>query len=186
MSFSNRISTPSGFSLIEVLVSLVVSGILMAMLSMVMGQVVQNDETLRGLVGKTAEAATLRRILHRDLAEIQGPIQLEPTGFSFPSSHTNLMPAPLPLTVTWSFREGSIRRLEAMPALQYNAEVVFAKNVRDWQMEFYDLATNTWLNGRGGASLGLGKSISGLRLTLLFADQTQLKIVERIPYVTSF
>lgn len=185
-SVAFRNQEPPGFSLIEVLVSLMVSGILMAMISMVMGQVVQNDEALRGLVGKTAEAATLRRILHRDLSSVQGPLKLDPAGFSFPSTHNHLLAGPLPVTVTWTFREGIIRRLESAPDIRYASEIIFARNLRDWQMEFHDLNGNVWINGKSGAALGPANLISGLRLTLLFADQSQLKILERIPYATSF
>ncbi len=186
MSPSRQIHVSPGFSLVEVLVSLVVSGILMAMLAMVMGQVVQNDEALRGLTGKTTEAATLRRILHRDLAGIGKPITLHPAGFSFTSSHNHLVSGPLPLDVFWTFQDGVVRRVERLPAMSYASEMVFATGLRGWQVDYFDLKSGAWINGKSGTLPENGVLLSGLCLTLVFADQTQLKIVERIPYVTSF
>ena len=53
-------------------------------------------------------------------------------------------------------------------------------------MDYYDLKSNAWINGKSGSLPETGFLISGLRLSVLFTDQSLLKIMDRIPYATSF
>lgn len=172
-----------GFSLVEVLVSLVLSGILMAMVTMVMAQVVGNDETLKTLVGKTGEAATLRRILHRDLAGSSGKIEITPSGFSLVSGQNSLLSAPLPVKVEWTFQGGSLLRRESEPGIQYASVMTMVRAPRELRLEFYDLSRNTWVNINNSPD---AKAVSGIRLSMVLADSSQMTIVERLPYATSF
>ena len=184
MRYTSSTHAPAaGFTLVEVLVSLVLSGILMAMVTMVMAQVVGNDETLKTMVSKSTEAATLRRILHRDLAGASGRIVVTPTGFSLITNQNGLLPAPLPVKVEWAFLGGSLIRREAESQLEYASSMTLVRAPREFRLEIYDLSRHIWVNINNSPD---SKSASGVRLSLVLADKSQLTIVERIPHATHF
>ncbi len=91
----NHISPESqkGFSLIEVLIGLVLSGLLMSMVAMVLGQSITNNEVVRSSAGLSSRMFTLRRILHRDMQNIipGSTIGLESNGFSVESTHNVIL-----------------------------------------------------------------------------------------------
>jgi type II secretory pathway component PulJ len=173
-----------GFSIVEVLVSLLLTGILMATISMVMGQVVSNDDILKSSQGKTVQAATLRRILHRDISGMQKPLAPSATGFTLISGNNHLGAGPLPVNVEWILDGNTLYRRESESELDYASTMVLASGLRGWQLEVFDIVRGAWIDPRSLPSPV--PKLSGLRLSLVLADATQLRIVERIPHVAPF
>jgi prepilin-type N-terminal cleavage/methylation domain-containing protein len=170
-----------GFTIIEVIVSLFITGLLMGALSLVMGQVVQNDTNLRASQGASGQEAVLRRLLHRDIQGIQTPLQVTTEGFSLNTSHNMLMNSPLPVDVAWSFTGGRVRRYEVNNELDYSMEQVLIGRLKSWRLSVLDPTQNRWLNLIGSSMKDLTAEFTGIYM-LLETDTTTMEIVERIPF----
>ncbi|WP_421903751.1 PulJ/GspJ family protein [Maridesulfovibrio sp.] len=184
----NLISLESqkGFSLIEVLIGLVLSGLLMSMVAMVLGQSVTNNEVVRSSAGLSSRMFTLRRILHRDLQNIVPgrPLGVEEEGFSLESTHNVLLEGAGPIIVNWDFSSNMIRRLEKSPDLEFENSFFLMRGLKSWGLEFLDADKNVWISrSQQSARAMSGKStVKAFRLKLRFEDGKDVIIVERIPY----
>ncbi|NDV22194.1 type II secretion system protein J [Desulfovibrio sp. JC022] len=177
-----------GFSLIEVLIGLVLSGLLMSMVAMVLGQSVTNNEVVRSSAGLSSRMFTLRRILHRDLQNIRPgrPIGVESRGFSLETSHNVLLEGAGPIVVNWDFSSNIIRRFEKSPDLEFENSFFLMRGLESWEMEFLDADKNIWISrSQQTARAASGQStVKAFRLKLKFDDGQGVTIVERFPYAT--
>ncbi|TIH18067.1 prepilin-type N-terminal cleavage/methylation domain-containing protein [Marinifilum sp. JC120] len=177
-----------GFSLIEVLIGLVLSGLLMSMVAMVLGQSITNNEVVRSSAGLSSRMFTLRRILHRDLQNtIPGrPVGVESDGFSLESSHNILLEGAGPIIVNWDFSSNMVRRYEKSPDLDFENSFLFMRGLESWGIEFLDADKNIWISrSQQSARAMSGKStVKAFRLKLRFEDGKDVMLVERIPYAT--
>ena len=177
-----------GFSLIEVLIGLVLSGLLMSMVAMVLGQSVTNNEVVRSSAGLSSRMFTLRRILHRDLQNIipGRPLGVEGDGFSLESTHNVLLEGAGPIVINWDFSSNMIRRLEKSPDLEFENSFFLMRGLKSWRLEFLDADKNVWISRSQQSARALsGKSVvKAFRLKLRFEDGKDVMIVERIPYAT--
>ncbi|ACS81639.1 PulJ/GspJ family protein [Maridesulfovibrio salexigens] len=192
MKFSeyNHVSPESqaGFSLIEVLIGLVLSGLLMSMVAMVLGQSVTNNEVVRSSAGLSSRMFTLRRLLHRDLQNIVPgrPIGVEADGFSVESSHNVLLEGAGPIIVSWDFSSNMIRRHEKSPDFEFDNSFFLMRGLKSWGIEFLDADKNIWITrSQQSARAMSGRSaVKAFRLKLRFEDGKDVMIVERVPYAT--
>lgn len=190
MKFFSRnpalLESQRGFSLIEVLIGLVLSGLLMSMVAMVLGQSVTNNEVVRSSAGLSARMFTLRRILHRDLQNcIAGsPISVVEDGFSIESSHSIMMEGAGPITIKWDFSANMIRRSENSMELEFEGAYFLMRGLKSWRIEFLDGDRNAWISGSqlGARAMSGEISVRALRLRLRFEDGQDVMIVERVPY----
>jgi prepilin-type N-terminal cleavage/methylation domain-containing protein len=178
---ASRANQPGGFTILEVLVSLVIAGLLMAAIGMVMTQVVQNDAMLEEVQGASTRTATLRRMLHRDFQGMQGDIEPTPDGFTFPSTHNLLMDGPLTVQVSWSFTGGRVRRAESHEDMEYRLNQVLASGLKMWRMSVLDLKRNRWIDLLSAPLDQLDVQAGAVRLDLVLGGEA-LSILERIPY----
>ncbi|WP_419781751.1 PulJ/GspJ family protein [Maridesulfovibrio sp.] len=176
----------AGFSLIELLIGLVLSGLLMSMVAMVLGQSVTNNEVVRSSAGLSSQMFTLRRILHRDLQNIviNKPVSVEKGGFSFGSSHCILKEGIGAVSIFWDFSSNMIRRTERSDSLGYGNSYMLMRGLKSWAIEFLG-TNNVWISRSQQANKAVrGKSgVKAIRLKLRFDDGQDVTIVERIPYV---
>ncbi len=170
-----------GFTIIEVLVSLVIAGLLMAALGMVMTQVIQNDAVLADVQGASTRTATLRRLLHRDLQNLQGDIKPTPEGFAFPTSHNLLLDSSLTVHVAWSFTSSQVRRTESVSAMDYHVEQILASGLDSWGMKVLDLKRGRWIDLMGAPLDKLDIHPGAIRLELVLGGE-DISLLERIPY----
>ena len=192
MTFSQCSHTLSesqkGFSLIEVLIGLVLSGLLMSMVAMVLGQSVTNNEVVRSSAGLSSRMFTLRRILHRDLQNILPgkALVVKDDGFSIESSHNVLMEGAGPINVSWDFSANMIRRFEKSPGLDFENSFFLMHGLKSWGIEFLDANKNVWISRSQMAARAMSSmsTVKALRLKLRFDDGKDVMIVERIPYAT--
>lgn len=192
MIFSRRnhalLESQAGFSLIEVLIGLVLSGLLMSMVAMVLGQSVTNNEVVRSSAGLSSRMFSLRRILHRDLQNVVpgSTIGVERDGFSVESVHSISLEGSGPLIVVWDFSSNMIRRVESSAGLEFENSYFLMRDLESWRLEFLDADNNVWISSaqqnaraRGGKS-----TVKAIRLNLRFEDGQTIMIVERVPYAT--
>lgn len=175
-----------GFSLIEVLVGLVLSGLLMSMVAMVLGQSITNNEVVRSSAGLSSRMFTLRRILHRDMQNIWKGGNIDPlkTGFSFPTSHSELLSGGVQVIAEWDFSSNMIRREESSPGLEYGSSSLFLRGLESWQIEFLDAKNGAWVSLQQllARSIGDSQTLTAVRIKLRFEDGQDIMIVERVPY----
>ncbi len=175
-----------GFSLIEVLIGLVLSGLLMSMVAMVLGQSVTNNEVVRSSAGLSSRMFTLRRILHRDLQNIvvgKG-IYVEDSGFGLPTSNNFLIDGGVQVEARWDLSANMIRRHEENPAMHYESSFFFLRGLKSWRLEFFDGEKGAWVASvqfKNRAVQG-NSGIKALRLELNFEDGQRVLLVERVPY----
>ncbi|WP_320006658.1 prepilin-type N-terminal cleavage/methylation domain-containing protein [Maridesulfovibrio sp.] len=185
----NHITTDrqAGFSLIELLIGLVLSGLLMSMVAMVLGQSITNNEVVRSSSGLSTQMFTLRRILHRDLQNIviNRPISVEKTGLSFESNHCILLEGIGAVSVFWDFSSNMIRRTENSNSLGYGNTYMLMRGLDSWTVEFLG-NNNVWVSRSQQSNRAVrGHSgVKAIRLKLRFDDGQDVMIVERIPYAT--
>lgn len=123
---SNKLPSPgSGFSLLEVLVALVLAAILALMVSRIMDTAVQSSEGVRRAEDESRRIITLRRLLHRDIQQLdwRQPVAATPESIVFTTRHHHLHGGPLALQVRWLVGNGSLIRQESAPALGYTREM---------------------------------------------------------------
>lgn len=182
------LESQAGFSLIEVLIGLVLSGLLMSMVAMVLGQSVTNNEVVRSSAGLSSRMFTLRRIVHRDLQNIVpgSSVGVENVGFSLQTSHNTIMDGAGPVVVSWDFSSNMVRRFEQSPDLEFEASYLLMRGLDSWMIEFLDAKNNVWISRSQQASrvLAGNSNPKAFRLTLTFEDGQDVTIVERIPYAT--
>lgn len=178
----------AGFSLIELLIGLVLSGLLMSMVAMVLGQSVTNNEVVRSSAGLSSQMFTLRRILHRDLQNIaiSKPINVEGEGLTFESSNCILKEGIDAVTVTWDFSSNMVRRTESSDALGYGNSYMLIRGLKSWSIEFLGGEKNVWASRsqQQARTLRGNTEIKAVRLKLKFEDGQDVMIVERVPYAT--
>jgi prepilin-type N-terminal cleavage/methylation domain-containing protein len=170
-----------GFTIIEVIVSLFITGLIMGALGLVMGQIVQNDTNLRATQGASSQEAILRRLLHRDIQGIQKPLQVAAGGFTLNTSHNMLLNGPLPVDVAWTFTGGQVRRYEVDESLDYSVEQVLIPKLKSWRLSVLDPKQNRWLNLIGSSMKDLSAGFTGIYLHLE-TDAMTMDILERIPF----
>ncbi len=177
----------SGFSLVEVLIGLVLSGLLMSMVAMVLGQSITNNEVVRSNVSLSSRMFTLRRILHRDLQnrKIGGIIGIEGNGFTIVSSNNLLEDGAVIVNVDWDFSGNMVRRSERSENIKYESSFQLLRGVTTWSLEFLDGKDNSWISAMQykARPLNLKSAVKAMRLNLSFEDGQHILIVERIPYV---
>ncbi|WP_031482613.1 PulJ/GspJ family protein [Maridesulfovibrio frigidus] len=188
-SFINKNShslREGGFSLIEVLVGLILSGLLMSMVAMVLGQSITNNEVVRSNVGLSSRMFTLRRILHRDLQNrvIGGILEMREDGFKLVTSNNSLEDGAVPVNVFWDLSGNMIRRHEDSDKLSYASSFQLMRGVSSWTLEILDGRDGTWISALQleNRPLNLDSVIKAIRLNLVFEDGQRTLIVERIPY----
>lgn len=175
-----------GFSLIEVLIGLVLSGLLMSMVAMVLGQSITNNEVVRSNVGLSSRMFTLRRILHRDLQNrvLRGTIDVEGNGFRLSSTNNLLEDGAVAVNVDWDFSGNMILRSEHSESIKYESSFQLLRGVTTWSLDFLDGKENSWISAAQykARPLNLKSAVKALRLNLSFEDGQHILIVERIPY----
>lgn len=187
--FSRRSADSSqhGFSLVEVLIGLILSGLLMSMVAMVIGQSVTNNEVVRASSGLSSQMFTLRRILHRDLQNIiKGTrIEVKDEGFGFSSLNNFLVDGGVEVEVFWDFSGNMIRRYENSGSLDYSNSFQLLRGLVSWKLELLDSSNGVWVSAAQyqNRAVSLQSVIKALRLNLVFEDNRNILLVERIPYV---
>ncbi|SDK54695.1 general secretion pathway protein J [Maridesulfovibrio ferrireducens] len=175
-----------GFSLIEVLIGLMLSGLLMSMVAMVLGQSITNNEVIRSNVSLSSRMFTLRRILHRDLQNrmIGGGIGVNADGFELVSTNNFLEDGAVAVDVLWDFSGNMIRRSERSEKIEYENSFQLMRGVTSWTLELLDGKNGSWISAAQykARALSAKSSIKALRLNLVFEDGQRILIVERIPY----
>lgn len=172
-----------GFSFIEVLVSLVLAGLVMASLSFVMGQTIKNDEVLRDNTGISQQTATLRRIILRDFQNIDwgSTVAFTSEGFNMKTSHNMLEDGPVPNKVTWIFDDNEVVRNEYNEELNYETEIVLLPEIKDFDIQVFD-SDGRWKKLHN-VLLSKGMVPRAVKLSLVLPSGKEVTIVERVPYV---
>lgn len=186
MKAQDRFSSQQGFSLMEVLIGLVLSGMLMAMVGMVLGQSITNNEVVRNKVGLSARMFTLRRILHRDFQNRVpgGTLTAEDDGFELTTTNNFLLDAGMEVKARWVFSGNMIRRHESSAKLEYDNSFLLVRGVSSWNVEVLESRTGTWasLLQYKSQPLRVDNVIRAVRISLVFEDGKSISMVERVPY----
>ena len=177
----------AGFSLVEVLIGLVLSGLLMSMVSMVLGQSITNNEVVRSSAGQSSRMFTMRRLLHRDFQNrvIGGSITVKEDGFGIGTANNFLLDGGSPVEAVWDFSGNMIRRHETREDIKYDKSFQLVSGIRSWQLELLDRKDGVWVSAiqNKGRGITLESVIKAVRLNLVFEDGQRVLIVERVPYV---
>ena len=171
----------NGFSLIEILVALVVAGILLGLVLRTVNQVAHNSEVLGVELRISSEAARLRRVLHRDLQNINGEFIPSREGFSLATSHNFLSGQPLPMNVTWDFSEKNVRRVEEEPGLSYTKELVLLPELKSWEAQLFHPGKKRWFDLRSWLLSNFETAPSAVKLILNLPGREKIEMVERVP-----
>lgn len=178
-----------GFSLIEVLIGLVLSGLLMSMVAMVLGQSITNNEVVRSSSGLSSRMFTLRRVLHRDLQNILvgKTVFIESEGFGLQTTNNFLIDGGVGVEVIWDFSGNMIRRRERSESLDYENSFQMLRGLKSSKLELLDGAKGVWISSvqYQNRPLNLKSAIKAIRISFTFEDGNSLLIVERIPYALS-
>ncbi len=181
----------AGFTMIELLVSMVVAAVLMLVLGRAMSAVMRNAEVLQVRLAESGQYVTLRRLFHRDVARMSllGDMQVTSDGLAFDTTHMLLRPEPIPCTVQWTFSttDGVVRR-EYKEMIDYDASIRLLPELEDWDLELYMSNDNSWTSLASWAiSLQAAKErmqwVRAFRLTLRQPGGQSVQIVERLPDV---
>jgi len=177
------INRTSGFTLIEVLVSLALAGILVSIIAGVMGQGILTSQALLRESRSETEKTVLRRLLHRDIKNMIWNSSLEPTpeGFRIKTGHNTLIPCSLPVEALWIFSNGKITRFEENKDLSYEKSHVLSRELKSFDLEFLTLEDKRWV---GLESWLMSQDMSGpraVRMSLGIGKNTSFEIVEHLP-----
>jgi general secretion pathway protein J len=167
--------------MLEVLVSLMLSGLLVAILAQVMGQALHNNRVLQSSLEHTTEMATFRRILHRDLQNIVLTTKPKITAesLSFETSNNFLSGAPLPVVVVWGVKGSRIVREESVQDMGYDSAMEMLTLTGPSRVELLDPKLRTWVDLGTWALAPDRPSPLALRMTLRVGDG-EVEIVERM------
>jgi len=174
-----------GFSLIEVLVALAVAGVLIALVLRVVNQVTRNSEILEAGLHISSETARLRRILHRDLQNIEAGPAFSHEGFSLTTSHNFLSGKPLAVAVVWDFSEKNVRRVEEAPELSYAKDMILVQELKSWDAQLFHPGKKRGFDLRSWLLSRFDAAPSAIKLILNFPDRGEVEMVERLPYLES-
>ncbi|MDY7000884.1 MAG: prepilin-type N-terminal cleavage/methylation domain-containing protein [Thermodesulfobacteriota bacterium] len=172
-----------GFSLIEILVALAVAGVLLALVLRVVSQVARNSEVLETRGRISSETARLRRVLHRDLQNIEGDLAISHEGFSIKTSHNFLLGRPLTVEVKWDFSEKNVRRVEEEPKLSYTKDMIFLPELKSWDAQLFHPEKKRWFGLRSWLLSKFETAPSAIKLVLNLPDREEIEMVERLPLV---
>ncbi len=169
-----------GFTLVEVLAGLIIAGILSAILASVINQGIQTSQALLEERDSSIHKAALRRIIHRDIKnmEVRTSIKPETSGFSLITSHNILTSNPLPVTVNWNFSNGKIVRSEENEELLYSAEQIIHQDLNSYELDFFCMTQDRWISLDNWLLIAERGEPVGLRLRIQFKDQKPFAIIE--------
>lgn len=172
-----------GFTLIEVLVALMVAGLLTAMVASILGRGVVASSALEETARGQQARVVLRRMLSMDLRNIlqDSGFVISEDGFAVKTSHNYLVQGPLPVTATWNFSGNGITRKEEQPELSYAWTLTVAQGLDRWEMAFFDLTENRWMDQQPWLRSPERPAPAGLRLRLLLKGIGLVEIIERLP-----
>jgi len=177
-----------GFSLVELLIALTVSGILLAMLSGMISQITSAGVLLDEESEKAKRQITLRRLFHRDVQNMVAPgsMVFEDNRVIFDTTHSKLLDAPFPVTVTWDFAKNRIVRSEEVEDLNYKREDVLSGGLSSWSFEAYDDKQSRWLNFNtlkavSAKNKDMVNDLTAMRLKVGLG-QVSVNTIERLPY----
>lgn len=177
-----------GFSLVELLVALTVSGILLAMLSGAIRDITGSSVILDSKAENAKQRITLQRLFHRDVNNMADPESLafEEEHVIFITSHSTLMDSPFPVKVTWDFSKKRITRTEEIEDMDYKNSSVIASGLGSWNFEAYDDKQNRWLNFNTLKAISAQskegvKSLSAMRMAANLGE-VSMNTIERLPY----
>ena len=176
----------AGFTLIELLAALALTAILLASLSMVMGQVVKNNELLMEHLGVSKDISTLRRVMHRDLQGllVHGQnFELTSKSMGFMTTHNLLMPAPFPVKVTWGMDSDGLYRREENAGIQYLSQTLFSEDIDRWDIDIFDMNRDNWVTLQNLLMSESKPLPVAFRIRFSNEEGMETTIVERIPYV---
>ena len=127
---------PQGFSLIELLVAMTITGILVVLLGQSMDRIMSNSAAIMNSLKYSDEMIALRKIFHRDVQNIAdfNTFSVGKNGFSFVTTHNLLSDGPVPVNVDWDFSRAEVNRIEQVTELSYRKKnSYFTKNT---ELEF--------------------------------------------------
>jgi general secretion pathway protein J len=178
----------SGFTLIEVLVALVVSGILITILAGSVQEITGASVLLDTRAELAKQGVTLRRVFHRDLQNMTHPGSLSFTEqrLTFETTHSTLMDAPYPVIVKWDFSGNTVTRIEQNPDIEYESVTVIAEDIEQWSLEAFDDKQSRWLNFAILKTVTAENPDAVLDLTALKLEVdfggSAMNSIERLPY----
>lgn len=178
-----QVSRSPGFTLLEVLVGLVLAGVLGAMIAATAKQNILSSQALLQQVPTETVKTTLRRILHRDIQNMQLGSRLQPTsqGFRLSSGHNLLLNASFPVSITWSFSQGELLRREENPELGYVKEQTLCSELSSFKLEFLPTGAERWVQHQAWLLDKERPDPAALRLQLDMSGRKQVRIIERVP-----
>ena len=181
--YQARLKGCPGFTLVEILVGLAVAGILSAMLASVMGNSIYSSQALLEENKQTHQKTVLRRIIHRDLKNLQWQARVEPTssGFRMLTGHNTLTSASIPMQVSWDFTEGRATRIEKSRELDYSREQILSRNMETIEIAFMSSQDQRWISHDTWLMGNSRPAPAALRLRISFNDSEYFEIVEHIP-----
>lgn len=162
---------------------LVIAAIIGAMIASTAKQSILSSQALLQQGHSEAEKTVLRRILHRDIQNMQWASSLEPTnqGFRLTSGHNLLLTASLPVTINWHFTQGALIRKEERPDLNYIREQVLCPDLNSFELEFMPPADTRWIGLEAWLLNQERPAPVALRLQLQLPGRNRWEIIERIP-----
>ncbi|MFW6388284.1 MAG: prepilin-type N-terminal cleavage/methylation domain-containing protein [Desulfohalobiaceae bacterium] len=180
---SLQISTSHGFTLLEVLVGLVLTGLLGAMIAATASQNILSSQALLQQGQGNTERTVLRRILHRDIQNMQLGSSLQPTnqGFRLKSGHNLLLNASLQVRITWSFSQGELVRREEKPGLGYIKQQTLCRELDSFKLEFLPAEAERWVELQAWLMDKKRSAPAALRIQLDMPGKKQIRITERVP-----
>lgn len=177
-----------GFSLIELLIALAVSGILLAVLSGTMQEITGASMSLDNRAEEAKKRLTLQRLFHRDVQNMTEPESLffEKESVIFNTSHSTLMDSPYPVKVTWDFSKKRITRIEENELIEYESKAVIATGLSSWNFQAFNATLERWMDFDAlktvtAKSREAVLELSAMKLVLGFGNMN-INTVERLPY----
>lgn len=173
----------AGFTLVEVLTSVVVAGLLAASLASLFGSALSAGSALEEASEAQQARAVLRRILDLDIRNmvVDEEFQITEQGFSLKTTHNHLLSGPLPVLVNWTFSPAGVVRVEEQPDLEYAKTLVLSDSLEHGEAAYYDLSAEVWVDGRAWLRATERPAPAGLRLRLDLRDLGRVEIVQRLP-----
>lgn len=178
-----------GFTLMELLVALAVSGLLLAMLGQTATQIMKTGQSLTERMRFNREVVVLRRLLHRDLQSLENLVKLRvsSTGLDFTTSHNLLSDRPLNVRVAWRFSGNRVMRSERKSSISYTNRIQVMERIQRFEVEMFITGDNRWVDitewrNNMGSIMSRSKRLKALRMTLTMEGGDTITLVERLPY----